>query len=101
MKPLFKQMRAGSGVPGNGVFSQVANAQSALAIFTTPDLTPSAVSETADTSVAFDVSSVAAGYGDGVPRGMISVAVLPLWPRSRTTSGPVMLLPSGFFARGT
>ena len=35
-------------------------------------LTPSALSDTADTSVAFVVSSVAGGYGDGVPRGMIS-----------------------------
>ena len=43
----------------------------------------------------FVVSSVAGGYGDGVARGMISAAVVPLWPRMRMMSGPVMLLPSG------
>ena len=70
-------MRVGSGVPGNGVVSHDANAQSVLAIFTTPDLTPSAFSDVAEISVAFDVSSVAAGYA-GVPRDIRSRAVVPL-----------------------
>src|SRR5262245_51414817 len=94
-------MWVGSGVPGNGVFSQLANAQSPLAMLTTPPLTPEALSDTAEISLAFVVSRVAAGYGDGVARGIISVAVLPLWLRMRMTSGPVMLVPSAFFARGT
>src|SRR5262245_54129920 len=94
-------MCVGSGVPGNGVLSHVANAQSLLAMLTTPALTASPRSDTADSSFAFVVSSVAAGDGDGVARGMVSVAVVPLCPMIRTTSGPVMLLPSGFLARGT
>src|SRR5882672_1145878 len=94
LKPFFRQMCAGSGVPGNGSFSHVANAQSEAAIFTSPLFTPVTLSDTADTSVAFVVSSVAAGYGDGVARGMINAAVLPLCSRMRMTSGPVMLLPS-------
>ena len=57
----FRQIRPGSGVPGNGMFSHDANAQSVLAILTTPDLTPSAVSEP-EIGVAFVVSSVTAGY---------------------------------------
>src|SRR5262245_24522158 len=94
-------MCVGSGTPGNGVFSHVANAQSVLASFTLPLFTPIGVSETADTSVAAAVSSVAGGYGVGVPRGIVRVAVFPFWPVILITNGPVMLLPSGFFARGT
>jgi hypothetical protein len=101
LKPFFKQMCAGSAVPGNGVCSHVANAQSVLAMFTTPRLTPAALSDTAEINFAVVVSSVAGGYGDGVARGIVSAAVVPLWPRMRMTSGPVMLLPSGCFARGT
>src|SRR6266850_1679788 len=74
LKPFFTQMRAGSGVPGNGVLSQLANAQSVLAMLTTPFLTPAALSDTAEISVAFVVSRVAAGYGDGVARGIVSAA---------------------------
>src|SRR6185295_12191976 len=99
-KPFFKHTRVGSGVPGNGVVSQEANAQSALAIFVTPDLTPSAVSESAEINVAFDVSSVAAGYA-GVPRDIRIRAVLPFWSSMRAMNGPTMLLPSRFVARGT
>src|SRR5436190_18878338 len=74
-KPFFKQMCVGSGVPGNGVCSHVANAQSVLAMLTTPPLTPTGLSDTAEINLAFVVSSVAAGYGDGVPRGIINAAV--------------------------
>ena len=89
-------------MPGNGVFSHVANAQSALAIFTTPALTPSALSDTADTSVAFvRVERRRRIRATACRAESSAVAVVPLWPRMRTTSGPVMLLPSGFFARGT
>src|ERR1700730_10796813 len=99
--PLFRQTWAGSGVPGNGACEQSANAQSLLEIFTSPLFTPVALSDEADTRVAFVVSSVRGGYGDGVARGMISAAVLPLCPTNRITSGPAMLAPSGFLARGT
>ncbi len=57
---------------------QSANAQSLPESFTTPFLTPVALSEAADTSDAFAVSRLAGGYGDGVLRGMISAAVLPV-----------------------
>jgi hypothetical protein len=101
LNPFFRQMCVGSGTPGNDVLSHVANAQSVLAIFTTPLLTPIGVSATADTRVAAVVSSVAGGYGVGVARGIVKVAVFPVWPVSLITSGPLTLLPSGFFARGT
>ena len=62
---LHADRGAGSGVPGNGVVAQSANAQSLAGITTVPLLTPVALSDTADTSDALVVSSVAGGYGDG------------------------------------
>src|SRR5215218_2311067 len=68
----------------------------------TPLFTPIGVSETADTRVAAAVSSVAGGYSVGVvERAIVKVAVFPVWPVSLITNGPVILLPSAFFARGT
>src|SRR5438034_7588105 len=61
LNPFFRQMCAGSGVPGNGVFSQSANVQSPAGIFTSPLFTPIALSDTADTSVALLVSIVTGG----------------------------------------
>src|SRR5262245_23775303 len=101
LNPFFRQICVVSGTPGNGVVSHVANAQSVLAIFTTPLFAPIGVSATADTRLAAAVSSVAGGYSVGVPRGMIKVVVVPVTPVSLITNGPVILLPSGFLARGT
>src|SRR6188474_216914 len=80
LNPSFRQICVVSWMPGKGDFSHVANAQSVLAIFTTPLFSPISVSATADTRVAAAVSIVAGGYGVGVPRGIVRVAVLPFWP---------------------
>src|SRR5438876_12190052 len=56
LNPALRQMRVGSGVPGNGVVRQSANAQSVLAIAATPVLTPAGVSAVADVSLALAVS---------------------------------------------
>jgi hypothetical protein len=61
LKPPFTHTWPGSGVPGNGVFAQSANAQSPAGITTVPLLTPVALSDTAETSDALEVSSVAGG----------------------------------------
>ena len=66
-----------------------------------PLFTPVAVRRVAETSVAFVVSSETGGYGDGWPRGITSGAVCPVRFMKRSTSGPVMLEPSRFFATGT
>src|SRR5436190_16715536 len=63
LNPPFRQIRVASGVPGNGVVSQFANAQSVLRISTVPLFTPVALSVTADVSDAFVVSRVVGRYG--------------------------------------
>ncbi len=75
--PFFTQIVSGSGVPGNGVVEQSANAHSVLGIVTAPFFAPVAISPVAEMSVAFVVSSDTGGYGEGWPRGITSCVVCP------------------------
>ena len=68
----------GSGLPGNGVVEQSANAHSVLAMVTAPFFAPVGNSPVAETSFAFVVSSDTGGYGEGWPRGIISGVVFPV-----------------------
>src|SRR5688572_8071812 len=88
--PFFTQIRVGSGVPGNGVDEQSANAHAVLGIVTAPFFTPVAISPVADVRVALEVSSEAGGYGEGWPRGITSGVVYPVRFMNRSTSGPVI-----------
>src|SRR6185436_9130493 len=99
------QTRDGSGLPGNGVVEQSANAQSLAATVVDAVFTPSAVSRVMARSFAFAESSETGGYGDGWSRGIRSSTVLRAGfacrSVKRNTNGPVMLVPSVFLATGT
>ena len=92
-------MRVGSGVPGNGTVRQSANAQSELAIETTPLFTPAGVSDATETSVALAVSSVA-GIRPAAP-GSGCVLTPPATLTKRAQTRPVTADPSARFATGT
>src|SRR5712691_7268158 len=91
-------MRVASGVPGKATVRQSANAQSLLAMFTTPVRTPRVVSRAMEISVAL-VVSVLAGVR---PRpGSDCVLTLPATLTKRAKVGEVTDEPSGFLATGT
>src|SRR6266478_6414501 len=91
-------MRVASGVPGKATVRQSANAQSLLAMLTTPVRTPVLVSRAMEISVALVVSRLA-----GVrPRpGSDCVLTLPATVTKRAKVGEVTDDPSGFLATGT
>src|SRR6185295_4494898 len=103
LKPLFRQSRVGSGVPGNGVVRQSANAHSLPGTRPSPVVRPSTVSEAWNVSEAFEVSSVAAAYRAVPIEPICSSAVFVPAGRSlnRDSTDPVTADPSLLMATGT
>src|SRR5262249_9177135 len=97
-KPFFAHTRDGSGVPGNGVVRQSANAQSLAPIDVMPVFTPEGVSDVADTSDAPFVSSDA-GLRPAAP-GMLSVVCRCVRFAIRTSTRLVPGDPWAFWAMG-
>jgi hypothetical protein len=102
LKPSFRQIRVGSGVPGNGLAAlQAAQAHSLLGMVRAPVTLPSIVSPACVVMTALVVSRLAGSYGTlfwNTSKGCDS-APLALKIRPRTL--PVMVEPSGPFATGT
>src|SRR5665213_818173 len=106
-KPFFRQRRVGSGLPGNGVVRQSANAHSSEGTGATPPLTPVFDSEVLEISVACFVSRLA-GVRPGPGREAVFMFAekftcsYPGTPAAkRTVTGPVTEDPSAFLAIGT
>src|ERR1700682_3606002 len=89
-------MRVASGVPGKATVRQSANAQSLLAMFTTPVRTPRLFSRAMEITVALVVSRLA-----GVRPRPGSDCVLPETVTKRAKVREVTDEPSGFLATGT
>src|SRR6202789_994995 len=66
LKPLRRQMRVGSGVPGKGAVLQSAQAQSALGMRVLGPSTPVMVCEARLQNSVFVVSVLSGWYGAGV-----------------------------------